>query len=115
MKTETIARVCHEVNRSYCEAIGDFSQLPWEEAPQWQRDSATLGVKLHMRDHTAGPQASHESWMKQKVDDGWVYGTEKNAGLKTHPCIVPFNELPREQQAKDFIFRGVVLALIKTE
>lgn len=59
------------------------------------------------------PQASHESWMDQKIADGWIYGKVKNQNLvrPTHPCIVPFDQLPREQQAKDYIFRAVVHAL----
>jgi hypothetical protein len=43
---EQIARVAHEVNRSYCEALGDTSQPEWESAPQWQRESAMAGVKF---------------------------------------------------------------------
>ena len=111
MTPPNIASVCHEVNRAYCAALGDFSQVPWSQAPQWQRDSAMLGVELHLNNPTAGPQASHESWMAQKVADGWVYGPMKDVEAKTHYCIVPFDRLPREQQAKDFIFRGVVHAL----
>ena len=30
---------------------------------------------------------------------------------KTHPCMMPFNELPREQQMKDRLFIGIVRAL----
>ena len=112
MDRESIARVCHEVNRAYCQALGDMSQPAWEDAPQWQKDSAMLGVDLHMNNPNAGPQASHESWMAQKIKDGWVFGSEKNPDRKEHPCLVLFNELPREQQAKDFIFRAVVHALI---
>lgn len=103
-----IAKVAHEVNRAYCQALGDESQLAWEDAPQWQQDSAMLGVKLHIDCPDAGPQASHESWMNQKVSEGWVYGPEKRADLKQHPCLVPFDQLPREQQAKDYLFRSVV-------
>jgi len=110
MNHEQIARVCHEVNRAYCEALGDMSQPAWKDAPQWQRDSAMMGVKLHS-DNNVGPEASHESWMAQKVSEGWVYGPTKDPKAKTHHCIVPFDTLPREQQAKDFIFRAVVHAL----
>lgn len=111
MKIEEIARIAHEVNRAYCRALGDNSQLEWESAPQWQRDSALLGVKLHIENPDAGPQATHESWLAQKKADGWTYGYEKNPELKRHPCMVPFEILPREQQAKDYIFCGVVHAL----
>lgn len=105
-----IARVAHEVNRAYCEALGDHSQPAWEDAPMAQRVSARMGVDLHsMSDF--GPEASHISWMNQKLEDGWVYGPVKDPVTKQHPCIVPFSELPREQQAKDYLFRGVVRAL----
>lgn len=106
-----IARVCHEVNRAYCQALGDTSQPTWEDAPDWQRDSAALGVAFHFSNPDAGTQASHQSWLTIKVADGWVYGPTKNPGTKTHPCIVSFDMLPREQQAKDFIFRAIVHAL----
>lgn len=107
---DRIARVCHEVNKAYCEALGDFSQPSWEEAPAWQRESARMGVDLHcMGDF--GPEASHASWMAQKKDEGWKYGPVKDVEKKEHPCFVPFGDLPREQQAKDFIFRAIVHAL----
>ncbi len=106
-----IAIVAHEVNRAYCQALGDDSQVPWYEAPQWQRDSALLGVKLHFGNPEAGPEGSHKSWMDQKISDGWTWGPIKDPEEKKHPCLVPFDQLPPEQQAKDFIFRAVVLAL----
>lgn len=113
MNREQIARVCHEVNRAYCQALGDHSQPAWEDAPMWQRDSARAGVDLHMS-KDVGPEASHESWMAQKVAEGWVYGPVKDPEAKTHHCIVPFDMLPKAQQAKDFIFRAVVHALRPT-
>lgn len=106
-----IAKVCHETNRAYCQALGDDSQPTWEDAPQWQRDSAVAGVRFHLANPQAGPKASHESWMAQKEADGWVHGEQKDPEAKTHPCMVPFSELPTEQQAKDFIFRGIVHAM----
>lgn len=107
---EHIARVCHEVNRGYCEALGDTSQPVWEDAEDWQKRSAMMGVDLHLF-NDVGPEASHESWMAQKLAEGWEYGEIKSPALKTHPCITPFELLPKEQQAKDFIFRAVVHAM----
>ncbi len=110
---DVLAFVAHEVNRAYCEAMGDHSQPPWKDAPEWQRSSAVNGVKLHLGDPDAGPQASHEAWMAEKVATGWKYGPVKNPEAKEHPCMVPFDQLPREQQAKDYLFRGVVLTLAR--
>lgn len=111
LDSEYIARVAHEVNRAYCQALGDDSQPPWAEAPDWQRQSALNGVELHLANDQLGPEASHEAWMAEKVEGGWIYGPTKDPEKKEHPCIVPFAELPREQQAKDYIFRAVVHAL----
>lgn len=105
-----IAKAAHEVNRAYCQSIGDNSQVPWSEAPKWQKESAILGVKLHLDNSGAKPSTSHESWLRQKANDGWKFGEIKDAEKKEHPCMVPFEQLPRDQQAKDYIFRAVVLA-----
>jgi hypothetical protein len=100
------------VNRAYCQALGDNSQPAWEDAPNWQKESAVHGVRLHINNPDVEPEASHECWMAQKLAEGWTYGTEKRPELKQHPCMVPFDALPVEQKAKDFIFRAVVRALV---
>lgn len=105
---EAIAESCHELNRQYCKAIGDGSQQSWHNAPQWQRDSAIAGVKFHLDNQDASPSASHESWMQQKTADGWKYGPVKDEVKKEHPCCVPYDELPAEQKAKDYIFKANV-------
>lgn len=111
LDTHAIAKICHETNRAYCAALGDFSQKPWEEAPEWQRESAIKGVKFHALNPEAGASASHESWLEEKRATGWKYGPVKDAEKKEHPCFVPFDELPREQQMKDVLFSGIVKKL----
>lgn len=109
---DIIARTCHEANRAYCQALGDDSQKSWDEAPEWQRESARNGVLFHLNgDH--GPEASHESWLAEKRAQGWKYGPVKDPEAKEHPCFVPYSELPPEQKAKDYIFRAIVHALGK--
>lgn len=56
----------------------------------------------------------HESWMRDKLAAGWVYGPEKrpDATPPTHPCLVPYAELPEAQRAKDAIFRDVTLTTL---
>ena len=62
-RIDRIAKVCHEANRAYCEALGDHSQVPWEVAPAWQRESARMGVDFHLMGDF-GPEASHISWLQ---------------------------------------------------
>jgi hypothetical protein len=45
------------------------------------------------------------------IKDGWVYGEVKDAEKKTHPCLVPFDQLPLFQQKKDKLFCAIVDAL----
>lgn len=111
MNVEQIARVAHEANGSYCASIGDFSQTSWDEAPSWQRDSAIAGVTAMLDGTCTSSEEQHEAWSQHKIADGWVYGPEKDAEAKTHPCLVPYAELPREQQKKDALFRAVVFVL----
>jgi hypothetical protein len=111
VQPEGIARVCHEVNRAYCRALGDNSQPSWHDAPEWQRDSALEGVRAALADPNMQPGESHAGWMEHKRAEGWVYGPLKNPKTKEHPCMVPFDELPDAQRAKDFLFLGTVRAL----
>jgi hypothetical protein len=105
---EQIAKIAHEINRAYCNAIGDYSQPSWENAPEWQKNSALIGVDFHLQNPDALPSQSHESWLKQKQEEGWKYGPVKNTETKEHPCFVPYLELPIEQRAKDYLFKQVV-------
>lgn len=102
-----IAKICHQANKAYCEALDDNSQVDWEEAPQWQKDSAIAGVEFHMNGEH-GPEASHNNWMAQKEAEGWVYGEVKDPAKKEHPCMVPYGELPLTQRQKDALFIAVV-------
>lgn len=108
MKSDEIARIAHEVNRAYCTAIGDASQVAWADAPEWQRASAIKGVEFHLANENASPSASHDSWLEEKRQTGWKYGPVKDADKKEHPCFVEYDELPLEQRIKDYLFKAVV-------
>lgn len=110
-KIEEIARVAHEVNRAYCQSIGDQTQVPWTEAPEWQKKSAADGVAYFLGNPDKTPAEGHANWFKQKLSEGWGWGREKDPENKRHPCMCPYEALPREQRTKDHIFRAVVLTL----
>lgn len=110
-KVAVIARICHQANKAWCEAHGDDSQLDWDDAEDWQKKSAINGVQFRIDNPNAGNDAQHNSWMKEKIDDGWVNGKVKDPTLKTHPCIVSYEELPEFQQKKDALFVAIVDSL----
>lgn len=107
---DDIARVCHEVNRGVQIATGDPAVSPrWDAAPGWQRQAALAGVAQALAGDS--PEQLHESWCKVKRAEGWAYGEVKDAEVKTHPCLVPYAELPTEQRLKDRLFLAVVHTL----
>ena len=112
MKTEHIeacAHVAHEAIRAYCIATGDPSQLPWSEAEEWQRESSRSAVVTALIGAT--PEQQHEAWMNERRAAGWTFGPVKDAAAKTHPCLVPYDELPQAQRAKDVLVGAVVRAM----
>ena len=109
------ARVAHEVNRAYCQAIGDTSQVSWEDAPDWQKDSAVAGVRAHVADPSLTPEQSHQKWYDHKKKEGWTYGRVKDADKKEHPCMVSYAKLPLEQRIKDHLFKAVVAQICRHE
>lgn len=111
MNRELIARAAHEINRAYCASLGDTSQPAWDDAPDWQKQSALAGVDMHLTNPDATPEQSHESWLAQKTADGWAHGEVKDPEKKEHPCFKPYADLPAEQRSKDYLFRATVHAL----
>lgn len=108
-KIERIARACYEVNRAYSKALGDESFLPWEAAPDWQRQTVLNGVHSHLNAVAElTPRQSHELWFHEKTKEGWKYGPVKDPVKKEHPCYVLYDQLPTEQKAKDYLFGAVV-------
>ncbi len=110
-RIEQIAKTCHEVNRAYCKANGDESQVPWESAPNWQRNSCIDGVEFHLANPNGAPGDSHRNWLAEKERTGWKYGPKKDPEKKEHHCIVPFEALPLMEQIKDHLFVAVVRSL----
>ena len=111
MFIEQIAKICHEANKAYCAELGDTSHVPWDDAPDWLQDSIRNGVQFNLDKPDAPPSSSHENWLAEKEREGWKYGMVKDAEKKEHPCFVPYEELPVEQQAKDHLFKGIVAAM----
>jgi hypothetical protein len=110
-KINSIAKVCHEANKAWCEANDDYSQKSWEEAEDWQKQSAISGVKFRFDNPDAKEDAQHNAWMEDKIKDGWMFGFVKDAEKKTHPCLVSFDRLPEFQRKKDALFCAIVDSL----
>lgn len=52
----------------------------------------------------------HEVWAETRIKQGWTYGERRDDRLKTHPCLVPYEELPEEEKVYD---RNTALGTLK--
>lgn len=44
---------------------------------------------------------THEVWAKGRMEQGWVYGEERNDEKKETPCMVPYEELSENEKDYD--------------
>lgn len=107
---EQVAQICHEANRALCAVNGEASQRSWATAKGWQRESSISGVTWRLANLDAPDSAQHGIWYAERVAAGWVYGPVKDTMRKINPCLVPFDQLPVDQKAKDSLFTAIVRA-----
>lgn len=54
----------------------------------------SLDAAKHLALCVALEKAKHENWVRERTNGGWRYGTEFNSDEKTHPLILPWDQLP---------------------
>jgi len=109
---EDIARVIHAANRELQISQGDpRPSPPWDNAPDYQIRENIASVVEALADPERTAEQNHQGWYERLIADGWRHGPVKDEIAKTHPDLVPFNELPAEQQLKDRLFIAIVRAL----
>ena len=44
---------------------------------------------------------NHDVWARQRIEEGWSYGSERNDQLKQTPCLMHYDELPESEKEYD--------------
>ena len=52
----------------------------------------------------------HDVWSQGRIAEGWTYGEERNDQKKTHPCLIPYADLPDSEREYD---RATAFATLK--
>ena len=78
---------------------------PWPERDQPFR-AQFLGIIDMMcgPDRKASPEELHDDWTMAYEAMGWVYGSVRDTKAKTHPDMVPFDQLDPRERDKDAVF-----------
>lgn len=111
---EDLGRILHEANRTLCIVLGDNSQVPWNVAPEWQKESIRQGIDFIIdliengNEVIWNAEVCHNNWLENKKAAGWKFGPVKDEEKKEHPCIVPFEALHQWQRLKDHIFVAII-------
>jgi hypothetical protein len=104
---EEIARIVHGAIQGLQYVLGEPNPAPpWDTVTPEMHESVILGVR-RIKDG-ASPRDNHEGWLRFKQDHGWAYGPVKDEVIKTHPCMLAWEELPLRQQHKDELFALIV-------
>lgn len=106
---EDIARIVVNTNADYSNALGEQIAY-WDETSTEVKNSIIRGVISALR-YDPTPEQNHQNFLDDRMKDGWTYGPEKNVELKQHPDLLPFEQLPTDQKAKNFIFLSLVKSL----
>jgi hypothetical protein len=102
-----IAKVIHSANRAYVDAIGGRAvNLTWEEIREEERQGLIKAV-ASMIVNPQLPETSHEQWCLAREKEGWTKDVRYDYNRKTHPNLIPYDQLPLEEQFKDHMFMGI--------
>ncbi len=109
---DCITAAAHETNRQWQRMAMDPVDPPWEALKEEDKSFAKAStMNILINDFNA--EAAHNDWVSQKKARGWTVGTAKSAEAKTHPCLVSWAQLPKEQQAKDELWVNTVRSFVK--
>lgn len=82
---------------------------PWEERDEAFRSQFVDLLQQYLSAPSLPtPEEAHESWMEAYFKMGWKYGPTRDPVTKTHPDLVPFDQLPKDERDKDAIFLALV-------
>lgn len=109
---ERISRQCHEANALIVCTFEYQEYIPWENISQEFKDntanSIVEAIVWMKKGNILAPEDVHNFWMDHKKSQGYVYGAKKCPKLKTHPLLVPYEELSPVDQFKDINFINII-------
>ena len=104
--TERRAEFVYEAARLQALAVA----APVVPEPWHEREADFKEQFLEVIDRQCGslrsssPVELHGSWMQAYHDRGWTYGPERDTEKRTHPDLLPFDQLEQREQDKDAVF-----------
>lgn len=81
---------------------------PWSTREEPFKAQMRPVIAMMMSDERkTSPEELHDDWVKAYEVMGWTYGPVRDKVAKTHPDMVPYDELGREEKDKDAVFQAL--------
>ena len=105
-KIKEIAKFIYEATRIEA-GWSNRSIVPeiWKQRDDKFKKQFVNIIEMYLeKDKLLTPEKAHDSWVVAYEKMGWKYGEKRDVDKKTHPDMLPFNELPKDEKDKDSIF-----------
>lgn len=104
--TERRARFVYNAALLQAIAVGaSVIPEPWDERDDAFRAQFREVIERQMGSMRSGsPAELHGGWVQAYIDMGWTYGPVRDIEAKTHPDMVPFDQLEKRERDKDAVF-----------
>lgn len=102
-------KVWREVERAQGKIAGKLRELLGETAyderifTAEERQRRIDALKQCAAENTSD-ESRHAAWCKMHTDNGWVFGEKFDPQAKTHPNLLPWEQLPHSTRVKAAIF-----------
>jgi RyR domain len=104
--TERRAEFVYESARLQAMAVSaPIVPEPWSEREEPFREQFRGVIETMCGpNRKSSPEALHDDWVRAYEAMGWVWGPVRDPERKTHPDMVPYNELEPRERDKDAVF-----------
>lgn len=112
MKTiDNIARLVHTALSEWSEINGQPPYPKWEAAPHWMHEKTIKSVKFVLDSPNLTAKDMHDHWSETRLSEGWRFGLTKDPIEKTHPMLIPYEDLPEFEKRKDALVISIARAM----
>lgn len=106
---EAVAAIVHEAHRNAGRALGHRPLLaPWMAMDERYKDgmiALVLDIRLNPE---RTPRQNHDAWCAEGRKRGFTWGETFDLEAKTHPSLVPYQQLPRAMRIREKLTHAIV-------
>ena len=86
-------------------AMAPVVPVPWTEREDDFREQFLAVIKRQCGpQRLESPETLHENWVQAYLKMGWVHGEIYDKAVRSHPDLVPYDQLGQLERDKDEVF-----------